>query len=607
LIFIKAFKVLKKEQLLFFIVMCLAAACGVKSKIATTPQDGVVINNTVPNANSSKADTIGTVNVLDFGAIPNDNKDDSKAIQKAIDYVLSSNSIGKVYIPSGVFDMDNGIVVARHLKDGQFFFATVTITGSIPAFTSIRRVGNTTVFNMRHKGFGIAVQLARQVFIENIVFDGVARYDNDIEHIVNWTKEDWGINAGVNDDIYAPSCAIVIDPFHSTVPVKNRYANMESYYTNTGSGGSSMITIRGCAFSKQYIAIANNPSNGNANGDNIRAENCHITTSHTFWAAGQTQSRANSIENVYALFIHTFISNREIGMQKGTPPTVQNVNIAGFCKQVLNVSTDFSPINIYRSYMESIWSLGVAMSNNTSFDQCQIQFHLPDEKIFSPPFHLYNNNVSTFRDCSMEYFSNCNTKMPFAMHSRSVLMSGGFIQGGVLVANGYTNAGGDDLNKVTLDNVMISCLGKVAGKKNTAIPSTSITNQILMGGEMVTTTQGSVYVNTSTTYAMENVEQISLRIDNKTKKGFIQTKNPQLYRIGMNLFPETYTDASSLGINKKIKTYLGYVTAINGSTIEVSGIPKGLESGSFYIYAADFPQLNVNTKTKGMVEYKLVQ
>lgn len=46
-----------------------------------------------------------TVNVADFGAIPNDNLDDTSAIQAAIDY-LSQSDGGVLYIPSGRYDIN---------------------------------------------------------------------------------------------------------------------------------------------------------------------------------------------------------------------------------------------------------------------------------------------------------------------------------------------------------------------------------------------------------------------------------------------------------------------------------------------------------------------
>jgi hypothetical protein len=149
-----------------------------------------------------------------------------------------------------------------------------------------------------------------------------------------------------------------------------------------------VFTIRGCSFHNYYIAIANNPSNGVANGDNIKVEDSYVESCHTFWSAGQTQSRNNSISNVYALFINTFVSGNVIGQQQGTPPNIRNVNIAGFCRTVFNIKTAFSGLGVDQCYFENIWSLGIVLANTVHFSQCQFQFALPSEKYFGPPFQL---------------------------------------------------------------------------------------------------------------------------------------------------------------------------------------------------------------------------
>jgi hypothetical protein len=127
-----------------------------------------------------------------------------------------------------------------------------------------------------------------------------------------------------------------------------------------------------------------------------------------------------------------------------------------------------------------------------------------------------------------------------------------------------------------------------------------------MGGETMIGYSG-IYVNTNTTYNITNIEKATIKIDSITKKATIITKNPELYKVGLNLFPECLLDPSSLGINFKIKSYLGFVSAINGNTIQISGVPQGQPNGTFDLYGADYPTFNPSKKTKGIVEYKLVQ
>jgi len=546
-----------------------------------------------------------TINILDFGAIPDDGKDDSPAIQAAINHAIQSSTSSKVYCPPGTYDLHTSVMIAhRPLK--EYEFVTMTVSGHISAYAANPALGSTTVFRMKHATFGLGVQSARNVVIENIVFEGKAPYKADIPAILNQTHEDWTTKAGVSGDPFSPSCAIAIDPFHSAVPSQNRYTGWENDYTNTSNRGSSMVLIRGCSFFKHYIAIANNTSNGVQNGDNIRAEQCHVNTCHTFWSAGQTQSRGNSIDNVYALFLHTLVSGVQIGKQQGTPPTVSNVNLAGFCKKVFDIKSGFSGLNVFRSYFESVWSLGMSNGISTSFDQCQIKFHKPDTALPAPPFHIYSERVVSFRDCSLEYFNNCETPMPFLMRSRELLVSGGQIEGGVIVADGITNSGGDDMHKVQLEGVFIKCLGKVAGKKATMKPESKVKNEIIMGGEVVITNEGDMAVNLSTTYEINYMGKA--RLSAKGHSMVFTASGAMSYTKGDNLFTGTDLYAATSGLaDVKLRPYLGYVSDVSGQTITISGIPAGTLAGEHVIYKVMYPVYEIGNRSHRGPSEKIVR
>jgi hypothetical protein len=597
------------NKLIVFSVLFFSCANVKKIKSESKVIKEIEANNNLVADTLLKYSTPEVVlNVMDFGAIPNDNKDDSEAIQKAINVAITNTKASKVIIPSGIFDLDKGIVIARLQADGEYFFNTITISGHVVAFTPIQSIGMTTVLNVRHRGFGFAFQLARQCVVENIAFLGCAKYNMTAANIINNTEEDWGEKGNQNIGVFAPSCAIAIDAFHSNVPKSERYADAQKYYTNKGTGGTSMLTIRGCAFERFYIAIANNPSANVANGDNIRAETCHVAFCHTFWSCGQTQSRANSIDNVYAIIIHTFINGRQIGQQYGTPPMSSNVNIAGFCKELLNLNTGFSGIHFYRSHMESIWTLGRAIGTAVSFDQCQFQFYPPSTEIYAPPFLLYAVNPVSFRDCVLEYFSNCTYKMPFIINAPAVSISGGSIEGGPLFAGGYSNAGGEAMHRVKYDNVKINCLGKIAGKKTSAVPLSNLDGQIIMGGEMLTSNDGKMLVYNQTTFQVDGLEKATITINEKTKKGIIKTANPKLYKIGDVLFPEAANVDPALckmSVGNAVNFSFGYVSAITNNEVEITGIPQGVTSGAHYLYKASFPIFKVGEKNQNISEYQL--
>ncbi len=542
-----------------------------------------------------KADllTNNYIDISSYGAIPNDGKDDSDAIQSAIDFAINKGTTSHVYCPPGIYDLNKGIVIANQKGNGEYFFTTLTLSGHISTYASDQNIGHTTVFRLRNPTFGIVLQSARNCVVENIVFEGCAKYTTDPKTIIDWKADDWGFRANANINRYSPSCAITIDPFHKDVPTGDQYIGFSNKYTNTSKGGSSMVLIRGCSFYKHYIAIANNTSGSVQNGDNIRAENCHVSTCHTFWSCGQTQSRGNSIENVYALFLHTFISGRQIGSQIGTPPTVSNLNLAGFCKQVIDIKTGFSGVNFYRSYLESIWSLGLANGLSTSFDQCQISFNTPNVDFFMPPFQLWADNTVAFRDCNIQFFTNCTVKMPMLFKAKSLILSGGSVEGGVVVADGITNAGGDDLHKVSYDNVFIKCIGKVAGKKVSEKPGVNIKNEIIMGGEIILSSGGDMYLNSGTTYDIDYVEDASIHINYLEKTADFICKDGLKYSIGDNIFTLQDVDPRVGGFSMQgtIRSALGYVSKIETNKITVSGVPVGFKDGKERIYVVTYPIL----------------
>ena len=578
----------------FFFYILIVLSCSTKS--VTNRFDKDILSN-------------HSVNIIDFGAIPNDNIDDSYSIQKAINFAINTNKSSYVYCPPGIYILDKGLVIANKNNSGEYSFVTLTIGGTTATYAGDQNIGKTVVFKLKQPTFGLALQSARNCIIENIVFEGCSSFSTNPVEILNQKNINLESRFKVVTNSFSPSCAIVIDPFHKNVPSNDQYLGFNENYSNKSTGGSSMVLVRGCSFFQHYIAIANNPSANVLNGDNIRAENCHVSTCHTFWSAGQTQSRANSIENVYALFLNTFVNGNQIGSKNGTPPTISNVNLAGFCKQVFVIRTGFSGLNVYRSYFESIWTLGVCLGLNTSFDQCQFSFTLPNEDYFSPPFQLYTNNSTSFRDCNIQYFNNCTVPMPFLFRSESLLISGGSVEGGVVVADGYTNAGGDDMHKVVLENVKIKCLGKVAGKKSSERPAVNLKNEIIMGGEVIISADKEILINQGTTYFESFIEETFIEVNQMNKEGFFKSGKASQYKIGDNLFTNISISGSLSGFPNDINTQspLGFVSKIEGNRIAISGIPNGFSNSKAKIYIIKYPTLTYKSgdfeKSSGINKY----
>lgn len=534
-----------------------------------------------------------SISILDYGAIPNDNIDDSDAIQAAIEAAIANPNISKVYCPPGVYDLDKGVFISRKQTSTRFGFITLTISGHIASYSSNQSLGSTTVFKSKHKGFALAIQKGRNCVIENIVFQGPANYTANPSKILTQSDQEWTQSPYVSGNQYAPTCAIAIDPFHESIERNSRYENFYDSYSDDAIGGTSMLLIKGCSFTQFYIAIANNPSGGVRNGDNIRAEDCHVSLCHTFWSSGQSQSRTNSINNVYATFLHTFISGNQIGKQNGTPPFVSNVNIAGFLKQLVSLDTGFSGFWIQQSYMESVWSLGYANTNTIHFDQCQIKFCLDPTIKTYPSVHFYSNTSVFFDSCSLQFFDNCKTPAPIVIKAPQVIFNGGFIEGGVVTADGISNSGGELLHNVTFNGTLIKCLGKIAGAKTIAIPPSNLNRYILMGGDQIKDTNNNTYHNDNNTYNLEHFESAHLRQD-LNRNYYIESNNPQRYQLGDNLFCTNPVYLADIGKNTAFtKARLGYVSKITNNKIFLSQVPSDISFGRIQVYNVSYPILNL--------------
>ena len=168
------------------------------------------------------------VNALDFGAIPNDSKDDTESIQNAINHAITNSKKGEpsiVYLPPGVYDISQSIVIAQKTsqKNKEYFYVTLSLIGHTPAYTDDLNIGNVTILRSRKAIAYILIQQARQCNIENIIFSGSAKYEQVFANILDADTSDWGGLANARINQYSPSCAIGIDPFHVNIPALDRY------------------------------------------------------------------------------------------------------------------------------------------------------------------------------------------------------------------------------------------------------------------------------------------------------------------------------------------------------------------------------------------------
>ncbi len=543
------------------------------------------------------AGQVDAINIHDFGAIPNDGKDDSEAIQKAINNAITKGKSSVIFCPSGTYDLSTGLIISNKNNNGEYNYVTVKLIGAVQAYSPNQKIGKVTVFKYNGKGFTLALQSARNCVIENIMFEGGFDYTKNFDdNMYQAGDEIWTINFNANKNAYSPSCAIAIDPFHKDILFSNRYDKLSTYYTNKSNSGSSMVLIRGCSFFKQFIAIANGVSGYCMNGDNVRAENCHAQVCYNFWSSGQDQSRANSIENLYAYNIHRLIDGVSIGQGRGTPPTLSHVNFAGISKELFRINTGFSGIMAHQCYFENLYTIGIINANLASFQQCQFKFRPASNSFYKSSYLLRSNTIVTFRDCSLEYFSNYTDKSPFILLAKKLIIDGGQIEGGLPVPEGITALGGGHIQNVVLKNVNMKCENTITADDSHILNHNigKIIGEVRCRKENLKNLEGI--------YSCYAIERVSPIFNEKLKTVSFNSKNVHLYRIGDNLF----TDSDILfGDGTSTRASLGFVSNIDDQKVTVSGISKEVNFNSFNVYIVDYNRItpdlqysyNKNTKS----------
>ncbi len=565
--------------------------------------------------------------IEDLGATPDYNTDDDyEAIQTAIDVIIalyntknvynsaSNNSMqipGRINAGPGNFRYSKGIVAARKSGVSSYADISFSLVGCTPTYGGI---WNKTSFECTSDtSFALAIQYGRNILIENIHFDGPHSdlFSVSNTDIVELTDQQWADNYDLRMNRYSPQCAIAIDPFDTQISTSDQYPGFDTYYDHQSVSGTSQLTIRGCSFFYHYIAVANNPSKVTKNGDNIRMENSHVKYCHTAWACGNTQSRSNSIDNLYTGKIHTFIDNISIGQGNGDVPSVMNANLAGFCKRVYNVDS-WGMIRMTNSYMESVWSLGRAQTiRSTEFDNCYIKFAQPDPNagydVYAPPYHL-TSNATSFKGCYLGYYSDCSSPGNLFINStHHVNFIGGWIEGGPLViGNGY------HLNLRAMPNFTGAgyycfpfTVGYLGMKHSTTV---SVADDMpLVGGDEITIhdyaylyEQGnpnkvvykSVY-HDYCDYTPENCD--TLFRDKTTRTAYFIVDDPGVFKVSDNLYGATvFFDNTASGMHGSAasKGPLGYVYAINGDTIKLKNVTMGIyDTTNIAIRTVRMPQL----------------
>lgn len=523
-----------------------------------------------------------------FDAIPDDGIEDDTKIQKAINYSVV-RKYSSVLFGRGTYKLTKGVVVFKDFdRNGVFEFVTLAIKGAGNTYLDS---GYSTVFSVENNsGFAIAIQLSRQCVVENIRFLGTRNYVSGYENTIKYTDSQWNQSGTYRDNLNSPYSGIVIDPFHSSVTSGNRYPDFTSYYTShTGADGSSHIQIRGCHFTQLLVGIMNNPSVGIQNGDNIMCENSTVSQCKIFWAAGQDQSRDNTIKNVYSVGgIKSFMDGRSYGTQTGTLPVIELCNLAGGMKNIYTSNSGGrADVRISNTYAESIWQIGVGLSINCHVVNSTIKLDIGGS--YFRPAYLCEDDI-IFVNCNlMNYGGTTNAPMPFFGR---VSFIGGAVIGGMVVKT-FTNGPGETAYDISFLNTRLSAIQGNNKSFSTEIPSAfnipagNIPEQKIIFGHGSFTAVGAdtKFERIPAAYSSAVIGSVAVTVNPTNFKATFKAPKPSILKVGDVIFTLTnYTIVDQLSTTSRSPA-LGSIESIGAdSTVTISFGPE-FSSGTYTLQA----------------------
>jgi hypothetical protein len=509
-----------------------------------------------------------------FGAVPGDGKDDSWAIQKAINFAIGSAKNPVLQLSGGNYIVNN--VVIGKKSGNEYDFVTLTLRGN----TNL--VSPSTEFACNNKnGFCLNIQRGRNVVIENISFIGRLPAITSIRQIVETSDADY--TAGVIANQFSQHNAINIDAFHSSIGANVRYPDVPaSWYTNTVRGGTSMVTVRNCSFINFVNGVVVSPGGVMPNGDNVLVTECFFLGNKNCFSSGQTQSRANKLMGCYLLYNQTIVNGQDYGTNQGTVADIINCNIAGGVKYLYQVNGGFSGVNVVNTFAESVYSLGISGDMPVTFTNSQIALIRDDtDEMFVAPV-IAEGRQLTFLGGVLEFFDNVNAT-PFVFNVYGELSFNGTKLRGGAPLNGYYHMGKVKFNSVNFTTADGG--GRLDETSQTPNDDISlVVNKHIIPGMNYKLLQGIKAEAVNDKIETVFFEQARIRVNAKRGTAYFISDNPGRYR--------QYDALAELGSGVRNKSpydrysntqgSLGIVSQVSGDTIKLRYVPYGITDNSVH-------------------------
>jgi hypothetical protein len=299
--------------------------------------------------------------VSDYGAIPNDGKDDLAAIQKCI--VACRNYHDVVFDPGQYHISDTIHVTTGSTADGSNGFDSIEVVGAggVGWESGSASVQIVTDFATNDRP-AISIQGARHVKIKGIEIIGEntaakTLYDTG-QTALSADVDDW-VSAGCSNTRYAPYAGIAIDGYSGTEPVGG-YTNAD--YSRVDSID---VVLEDVVIRQFVVGVAVKPSDDQDNAEYMTFHRVMMRHCAYGMSIGAAQDRIFTASDCYFWNNHTCMEGGTHGRQQGSPPHVDgggaiwSYRIFRFLNGFGNVSMN----GFYAEVIEQIGMLGVGGSS----------------------------------------------------------------------------------------------------------------------------------------------------------------------------------------------------------------------------------------------------
>lgn len=520
-----------------------------------------------------------------FGATGNGSTDDTAALQKSSDTVISNTTMTRdLYMVAGNYKITDTWQL-YNWNGVQYDQWTVNVIGDWKLANSnlagFARVIATSLADRP----AINVQRATSGSITGISVEGPYTYSAPYNTFVNTTFA--ATKGSLRTSQYSPSAGIMIDGFTNGVtpadggyPAFNGSGGGTNWYRGTGSnGGSTDFLIRDCSIHGFTVDICNSPNGSTQQGEDCKIENCRLEFCQV--AVGYYQSQSDNCKIINCRSWNTVwnvIDTRLYSGGQGLPANIDGYNVAGSVYSLFNVASN-KGFSIQNFYAESFFTIGTlnAVSGGGSLNGT-FDFGLGDDGLssFQPQFHLQMQNFRVWGS-SMRYFDDqFNKRIRIGTPKNCIIENSWFDTPPLIVAQAD-----QQVNTVRF----INC------------PTNNNTNILGMNSDMYGLSLGGVRPIPYGTFRLQDgfgsddgsIPTVSYNYNNSTFNRFHQDFGSAVITPDGS---RSATFTASIGTFARVNDYIldyvtrnviGRISNISGTTITIVEIPVNITTATYLL------------------------